>query len=183
MSVKNPPVKQVAIDDLIPHPRNPRKGNVDVIAESIKVNGFYGVILTQASTGYILAGNHRWKGAKKVGMTHVPVMALDVDDDAALKILLADNRTADKATYDEAELAALLKDVLAASDLSGTGWTGADLDKMIASSIDMADQTEEKKLVPMERTYFLISSPLAKHDEIMAVLTKIGEIDVASSQN
>jgi hypothetical protein len=183
MTIKTPPVKQVAIDDLISHPRNPRKGNVEVIAESIKVNGFYGVILTQASTGYILAGNHRWKGAKKVGMTHVPVMALDVDDDAALKILLADNRTADKATYDEAELAALLKDVLAASDLSGTGWTGADLDKMIASAIDMSDEAEQKDLVVMEKTYFLVSAPIARHEEIMTALTKIGDIDVASSQN
>lgn len=183
MAAKAPPVKMTPIDELIPHPRNPRKGNVDVIAESIKVNGFYGVILTQASSGHILAGNHRWQGAKKVGMTHVPVMALEVDDAAALKILLADNRTADKATYDDDELSSLLREVLASSDLSGTGWTGADLDKMIAASIDMADQVENKDLTVMENTYFLISAPIARHDEVMAVLNKIGGVSVASSQN
>lgn len=181
--MKTPPVKSVKVDDLQSHPRNPRKGNVDVIAESIKVNGFYGVILTQASTGYILAGNHRWKAAKQLGMTHVPVMALDVDDDAALKILLADNRTADKSTYDNDELASLLKDVLSSSDLSGTGWTAGDLDKLIGDTIDIADQREGKDLDVMERTYVLLTAPLDKHDEIMAAVSGLQGVDVASSQN
>ncbi|WP_139806694.1 hypothetical protein [Deinococcus hopiensis] len=50
----------VPVSDLKPHPRNPNVGNVDVIAESIKVNGFYGALVVQKSTGYILKGNHTW---------------------------------------------------------------------------------------------------------------------------
>ena len=49
----------VAPRALRPHPRNPRRGDVDAIEESIAENGFYGCVVAQRSTGYILAGNHR----------------------------------------------------------------------------------------------------------------------------
>jgi ParB-like chromosome segregation protein Spo0J len=46
---------------LRPHPRNVNRGDLAVIAESIAQNGFYGAVVAQRSTGYILAGNHRTK--------------------------------------------------------------------------------------------------------------------------
>jgi site-specific DNA-methyltransferase (adenine-specific) len=57
-------VTLVAVDDLQAHPANPRRGNVDAIRESIRVNGWHGVIVAQASTGRIVVGTHRWLAAK-----------------------------------------------------------------------------------------------------------------------
>ncbi|MFC4424851.1 ParB N-terminal domain-containing protein [Deinococcus navajonensis] len=74
------------------HPRNPNAGNVDVIAESIRTNGFYGAEVVQKSTGHILKGNHTFQAACQVGLPQIPVFWLDVDDAAALRILLVDNR-------------------------------------------------------------------------------------------
>ena len=54
----------VPIDAVRPHPRNVNHGNVDVIVESIKTNKFFGCLNVQRSTGYILAGKHRWLAAK-----------------------------------------------------------------------------------------------------------------------
>ena len=48
------------LDAVKPHPRNPRRGDLDAIKASVDVNGFYGAVVANKRTGYILAGNHRW---------------------------------------------------------------------------------------------------------------------------
>lgn len=48
------------------------------------------------------------KNLARVPITSVPVVWLDVDDATAKRIMLADNRTADLATYDEQILAEAL---------------------------------------------------------------------------
>ena len=122
----------VAVDAVRPHPRNPRVGDLAAISESISKNGFYGAIVAQRSTGYILAGNHRWLAAKKSGLTEVPVLWIDVDDRAAVKILLADNRTSDLGEYDDEALVGLLRELRTEEDLAGTGFSEKDVDKLIA---------------------------------------------------
>lgn len=119
--------RMVPVADLEPHPDNPHQGDVDVIAKSIEKNGFYGTILVQKSRMRIIAGEHRWRGAKAKGLGQVPALILDVDDAAALRILLADNRTAEIGGYDDQALAELLRSL---DDLDGTGWTEQDLDDL-----------------------------------------------------
>ncbi|MEV0231214.1 ParB/RepB/Spo0J family partition protein [Nonomuraea sp. NPDC050786] len=114
----------VPVGDLEPHPDNPHQGDVEVIARSIEKNGFYGTVLVQASRMRIIAGEHRWRGAKTKGLGQVPALIFDVDDDTALRILLADNRTAEIGWYDDPALAELLRGL---DDLDGTGWTEQDL--------------------------------------------------------
>jgi hypothetical protein len=117
-----------------PHPRNPRRGDIGAVKESVDVNGFFGALVVQRSTGYILAGNHRWRAAGEVGMDQIPVIWVDVDDATATRVLLADNRTSDLGTYDDAALAALVQSVASdAGTLLGTGYTDADLDELLAA--------------------------------------------------
>lgn len=115
--------KAYPVDKLVPHPDNPNKGNVGVIADSIDHNGFYGAILAQRSTGRILAGHHRLQAAKKQGLERVPVMLIDCDDETARRILLVDNRAAELATRDHAKLDEILREILDDSgSLEGTGY-------------------------------------------------------------
>ena len=116
-------VQQVSVDDLIVHPENPRQGDIGAIITSIEHNGWYGTVVAQKSTGYVLAGNHRLLAARSVGIDTVPVYWVDVDDATAKRILLADNRTAELASYDDERLAELLTTALEDDDLLGTGWT------------------------------------------------------------
>lgn len=109
----------VAVDDLKEHPQNPRRGDVEVIGESMDANGWYGVVVAQRSTGFILAGNHRYRVAKSKGAERVPVIWKEVDDQTALRILLADNKTADAGEYDEETLTELLSGL---ETLEGTGY-------------------------------------------------------------
>lgn len=121
----------VPIGRLQPHPDNPRRGDTEAIGESIEHNGFFGAVIAQRSTRRILAGNHRWKALKAQGARKVPVLWLDVDDDRARKILLADNKTNDLATYDEKALLALLDEVGAdAAALAGTTYSVDDLEDL-----------------------------------------------------
>jgi len=122
------------IAELTLHPRNPRRGDIARIAASINANGFYGTVMVQRSTGFVIYGNHRLEAARQVGLTTVPALWVEIDDDAAARILLADNATSDAATYDEAELAALLE-ALVATDLglAGTGWDQAEMDELLAA--------------------------------------------------
>jgi hypothetical protein len=132
MQIINQEIVNVPVGALKPHPRNARQGDVGAIHTSIAENGFYGVIIAQRSTGYILAGNHRWRAAVAADAAEVPVCWLDVDDDRALRILLADNRTNDIASYDDAALAEMLEDILnGTGNLDGTGFSPDDLDDLL----------------------------------------------------
>lgn len=119
------------IADLVPHPRNPRQGDVGAIHESIQANGWYGALIVQASTQHVCAGNHRLLALKATGATEVPILELDIPDDVALRILLADNRTNDLATYDDALLLEILIAEAQAGNLVGTGYTGDDVDQLM----------------------------------------------------
>ena len=124
-------IKTTPISELSQHPDNPRQGDVGAIATSIQENGWYGTVVAQKSTGRVLAGNHRLQAAQQLGMTDVPVYWVEVDDIAAKKILLADNRTNDLASYDDNLLTELLTELASTDDLLGTGYDGDDLDELI----------------------------------------------------
>jgi ParB-like chromosome segregation protein Spo0J len=148
MRVLNSTTKNEPIDALKPHPRNPRQGDIGAIHTSIQTNGFYGTIIAQKSTGYILAGNHRWQAARQTKTKTIPVTWLDVDDDHALRILLADNRTNDLATYNDEALAKLLKSLHESTGtLLGTGYDGDDLDELIAN-LTPPDWTDAMDALP-----------------------------------
>ena len=132
--VINEAYELVDVGKIKPHPRNPRRGDLDALKDSVYANGFYGACVVQRSTGHILAGNHRFLAGKARGMKAVPVIWVDVDDDRALRILLADNRTADLADYDNAALAELLRDVEQGSgSYIGTGFDGAAVNELLES--------------------------------------------------
>ena len=118
----------VPVEDLIPHPENARQGDIGAIAESLRVNGIYRPLIVQESSNLILKGNNTWQAVRSLGWDTVPVMFLDVDDDDARRVMLADNRLADKAGYYNAMLAEVLIDL---DSLDGTGFTPTDLDDVL----------------------------------------------------
>ncbi len=120
--------EMVPVGALKHHPRNPNVGAMREINESVAANGFYGAIVAQRSTSYVLAGNHRLRAAKANGIAEVPVTWVDCDDDEALRILLADNRLARLAHYDEGVLSSVLAEMAeSAAGLRGTGFDAAAL--------------------------------------------------------
>lgn len=125
-------LRDVQLSEVQPHPKNPKQGDVGAIAESIEANGWYGRILVQKRTGFIIAGNHRYLAAAHRGEDSVPAEIIDVDDATALRLLLADNRIADRGDYSDEQLALVLSEILeAGGNLSGTGYDNDDLDQLL----------------------------------------------------
>jgi len=118
----------VPINDIHSHPHNPRKGDISGIADSLRVNGQYSPVVVDARNGNILAGNHTWRAAKSLGWDEIAAVHVDVNDDQAKRILLADNRTSDLATYDRPNLISLIESLK--PDLDGSGWNDRDLDRL-----------------------------------------------------
>lgn len=125
-------VTEVMVDDLAQFPGNANNGDLEALRESIEVNGFFSPVIVQASTGYIIAGNHRWMVAQELGMVTIPAIFIDVDDEQAKRMNVADNRIARLGKDDPALLAELLSD-LSETDygLMGTGFSHSELQTML----------------------------------------------------
>jgi ParB-like chromosome segregation protein Spo0J len=95
------------VELLIPHPDNPRRGDVPAIMRSLERFGQVKPIIVQRSTNYVVAGNHTLQAAKELGWSSVDVQFMDLDDETARAYLIADNATADRATYDKGAKAKL----------------------------------------------------------------------------
>ena len=122
-------VEQVALDELKLYAKNPRKGDVSLIAESLEAYGQYKPITVNKRNGEILAGNHTYQAAQKLGWDSIAVTYVDVDETTAAKIVAIDNRTADQGKYDTELLLSLLDEL---PDLKGTGYFQEDLDDLLA---------------------------------------------------
>lgn len=120
-------IQSVAISSLTAYPTNPRRGDVDAIALSLTAHGQYRPIVVQESTKFVLAGNHTLKAAKKLGWKKIKAVLVDVDEETAKKIVLADNRLTDLAAYNEPLLKSLLQ---ALPELDGTGFSQSEVETL-----------------------------------------------------
>ena len=120
----------VSIDAVDYWPENPRRGDTRALRESLTTNGMYQAIVAQASTKFVIAGNHRLEALRELGEKQVPVLFVDVSDSEARRIALADNRTSDLAFYDDKALFDLLDKLMEdeggdIAALEGTGYDRA----------------------------------------------------------
>jgi len=99
-------VKNVAVSEIRPYEKNPRfnDGAVDDVAKSIEQFGFRQPIVVD-NDGVIIAGHTRYKAALKLGLKVVPVVvADDLSEKQVAAYRLADNKTGQKATWDNKTL-------------------------------------------------------------------------------
>lgn len=125
--------RTIPVGDLATYYRNPRRGDIDVIAGSLESLGQYRPIVVNEGTRTgrpleVLAGNHCLLAARELGWPTIQATMVDVDDDAAARIVLVDNRSSDLAGYDDTALADLLAGL--DGDFDGTGYTQDDLDAL-----------------------------------------------------
>lgn len=148
MQIINQRREVVPIDSIQPHPQNARRHDKQVIAESIQANGFFGHLIVQESTRYILAGSGRWQQLCDLGASDVPVVFVDVDEVTARRILLADNRTSDKGGYYDDLLLAVMEHLHETeSCLAGTGYTTDDY-MALMKKLDLSERQANKPKKP-----------------------------------
>ena len=145
------PIRDRAISDLKPYPRNARthsRKQIRKIAASIERFGFVNPVLI-GDAGEIIAGHGRVEAAKQLGLTSVPTLALThLSETERRAYILADNRLALDAGWDKELLAIELQGL---SDLGFeielTGFELAEIDFLLdearEAKVDRADGPED----------------------------------------
>ena len=125
------------LDELTPYARNARthsKKQLRQIADSIDRFGFTNPILIDASNT-ILAGHGRVEAARLLGLAEVPCIRVEhMSAEEKRAYVLADNKLALNAGWDEEILAEELKELLAVDldfDIGLTGFTVAEIDSLV----------------------------------------------------
>jgi len=147
-------VERWPLDRLIPHARNARTHSEDQVAQiagSIAEFGFVNPVLV-GDDGVIVAGHGRVLAARKLGLTDAPVIVLGhLTPTQRRALMIADNRIAENAGWDEevlaAEMAALKDDDV---DLALLGFDDTDLDRLLAGTLDEADDADEAPAPPVD---------------------------------
>ena len=127
---------QTSIAELKFYPGNARRGDIDLIADSLSKLGQYKPIVVNAD-GTILAGNHTVMAAQRLGWETIDVHRVDVDDETAKRIVLVDNKANDQSTYDVEELVNLLTEL---PNLDATGFTRDEVDDLLETLDALEDE-------------------------------------------
>lgn len=137
------------IADLIPYARNSRThsdSQVAQIAASIREFGWTNPVLLDGENG-IIAGHGRVLAAQKLGETQVPTIELShMDDNQKRAYIIADNKLALNAGWDDAMLALEIGDLKDAGfDL---GLTGFSPDEIAALNPEVIEGLTDEDAVP-----------------------------------
>lgn len=142
-------VVYVPTNSLQPYARNARthsKTQVKMIAESIQAFGFTNPILTDQSNT-IVAGNGRLEAAKLIGMPKVPAIRLEnLTPDQIRAYILADNKLAEKAGWDESILAIELQHLLTVDlgfEVTVTGFEVPEIDLLVGHAAPESKPEDE----------------------------------------
>ena len=126
----------VAVEEIIPNPRNPNKHpkkQIELLAKIIKAQGWRNPIVVSNLSGFVTKGHARLEAAKLLGLTEVPVDFQDYDTpESEMADMLADNRLAELAEPD----LPLLKDILieidsGALDMDLTGYDAESIERLM----------------------------------------------------
>ena len=133
----------VSIDSLHGLEGNPRKGDVDAVAASLARFGQRKPIVARRDDGTIIAGNHTWQAAKKLGWKEIAVAFVGDDDVTAQAYALADNRTAELGSYDEELLLQMIQEIQKIDEalLADTGWAQKDFEQLV-EKLGIVDQLD-----------------------------------------
>jgi len=152
-------IQNVEISLLKPWDDNPRINgeSVDAVAESIESFGFNVPILCDEQFT-IIAGHTRWKAAKKIGMTSVPVIVVEITEDQRKAFAIADNKTAEIADWDYPKLRKVLVELKNIKiSLPSLGFCQAELQALLSQQRQFDWKAfEERFKTKLASTYVLL---------------------------
>lgn len=147
----------VPICELNADPANARRHpdrNMAAIEASLRRWGQRFPIVVQRQGMVVRAGNGRLEAARRLGWTHLAAVVVDEDSVEATAFALADNRSAELASWDDEALAALLESV--PKDMP-TGFSESDLEELLAKLNPAEDGAADTSAVIGDMTYKVIA--------------------------
>ena len=133
------------------------RDQIRAIARSIETFGFNAPILID-KRNRIVAGHGRYEAAKMLGLAEVPVVRLEhLTETQAHAYMLADNKLADRSSWDDQKVAIVLKelsDIALDFEIEATGFEAPEIDLRIQSleppdEVDDADEFEVPSGLPV----------------------------------
>jgi ParB family chromosome partitioning protein len=105
-------VRHVDVERITPNPEQPRlameQSSLDELAASIREHGVLQPILVRPLDNgefQLIAGERRWRASMAAGMTTIPALVEEIDDDTALEISIIENlQREDLSPLDEAAM-------------------------------------------------------------------------------
>jgi DNA modification methylase len=139
-------------DRLVPYAKNARTHSPEQVAQiaaSIAEFGFNAPILVDSNAG-IIAGHGRLLAARKLGLAEVPVVVLDhLSETQRRAYILADNRLAESAGWDDAKLAAELRELESEGmDLALVGFSEDEFRALLAGADEPEPSSEVEEELP-----------------------------------
>jgi ParB-like chromosome segregation protein Spo0J len=141
-------VELVDIDRFHPDPTNPRRiseDELDALTRSMRQWGIVQPVLARREDAVVIGGHQRLVAARRVGLTEVPVIWLDITVEQARLLNLALNRIS--GSWDEQLLARLLADLgsMPDLDLSLSGFGDDEVSELLRklAAAERADRTED----------------------------------------
>jgi hypothetical protein len=131
------------VTNLTELPGNPRRGDVDAIARSLRIFGqrkpvtarITGTDENGDNVGYVTAGNHTLQAARDIlGWTDIATVWIEEDERTADAWALADNRLSEIGSNDADALAEMLAQLTDLPELlEATAYSDEDLAKMLST--------------------------------------------------
>jgi ParB-like chromosome segregation protein Spo0J len=154
-----PAYKTISTADLIPYARNSRThsdAQLAKLAASIREFGFLNPIIVDGQNG-IIAGHGRVMAAQKLGMETLPcIEAAHLTDAQRRAYVIADNRMALDAGWDDELLKVELRDLDAVGfDLTLTGFEVDEMAALFDELVDNNNQEKEQNLEEHENQLLL----------------------------
>ncbi len=105
-------VRNIDVERITPNPEQPRlvmdQATLDELAASIREHGVLQPILVRPLDGgefQLIAGERRWRASMAAGLTTIPALVEEIDDDTALEISIIENlQREDLSPLDEAAM-------------------------------------------------------------------------------
>lgn len=132
----------VPLDSLRTLDGNPRIGNIDAICASYDEFGQVKPIVVRPNddgTSTVIAGNHQFQAAQRLGWSHIAVVPMEVDDARALAFAIADNRTNELGHTDDSLLADALGQII---DDYGDLLEDLEWDEFELAMLDLSTETQ-----------------------------------------
>lgn len=167
----------VALSTLKPWKRNPRKNKeaISAVARSIESFGFGAPIVARREDFRIIAGHTRYEAARRLALETVPVRFLDVTEEQANALALADNKLGEIAEWDNDQLAAILAELRSHDeDLPKiAGFSDEELTKLLEGAEPRSETTEDE--VPLDKADELREKWGTSLGQLWTIPTKRGE--------
>jgi ParB family transcriptional regulator, chromosome partitioning protein len=105
-------IRNLPLDRIVPNPEQPRvtfiSETIDELAASIREHGVLQPVLVRPlgpGQFQLVAGERRWRASQRAGLTTIPAMIEEIDDETALEIAIIENlQREDLSPLDEATM-------------------------------------------------------------------------------